>query len=62
VKVNDAGDGCDTEGVVHFRVLDWDMEPLRKLIICVEYVRNDDVIARWAFVSPPFTSFLTTWV
>jgi hypothetical protein len=64
VKVNDAGNRCDAEGVVHFRVLDWAMEPLRKLIICVEYVRNGDVIARWAFVSLPFASFqvLTTWI
>lgn len=46
VKVKDAGDRCDTEGIVHFRSLDWDMEPLRKLIICVEYLRNGDVIAR----------------
>jgi len=46
VRVNDTGDKCETEGIVHFRGLDWDMEPLRRLIICVEYIRNDDVVAR----------------
>jgi hypothetical protein len=46
VKVNDTGDSCNAVGIVHFRGLDWDMEPLRKLIICVEYSRNNDVVAR----------------
>jgi beta subunit of N-acylethanolamine-hydrolyzing acid amidase len=46
VRVNDAGDKCDAESIVHFRGLDWDMEPLRKLTICVEYVLNGNVIAR----------------
>ena len=46
VRVNDAGAKCDAESIVHFRGLDWDMEPLRKLTICVEYVLNEVVIAR----------------
>jgi beta subunit of N-acylethanolamine-hydrolyzing acid amidase len=46
VKVNDAGARCEAEGIVHFRSLDWDMNVLRKLLVCVEYVRNDEVIAR----------------
>jgi hypothetical protein len=46
VKVNDTGDNSNATGIVHFRGLDWDMEPLRKLIICVEYIRNNDVVAR----------------
>ena len=45
VRVSDAGSGRD-EGIVHFRGLDWDMEPLRKLVICVEYVRDGKVAAR----------------
>ncbi|KAJ7065297.1 beta subunit of N-acylethanolamine-hydrolyzing acid amidase-domain-containing protein [Mycena amicta] len=43
--VSDAGDGR-TNGVVHFRGLDWEMEPLRRLIICVDYVRGGEVVAR----------------
>ncbi|KAJ7156852.1 beta subunit of N-acylethanolamine-hydrolyzing acid amidase-domain-containing protein [Mycena crocata] len=44
-RVCDAGSGRDT-GVVHFRGLDWEMEALRKLIICVDYVRDGQVVAR----------------
>jgi len=58
VKVNDAGNRCDAEGIVHFRGLDWNMEPLRKLTICVEYVRNGYVIAR-AVTYAGFTGVLT---
>jgi hypothetical protein len=45
-RVSDAGNGQEN-GIVHFRGLDWEMEPLRKLIICVEYVRDGKVEARW---------------
>nr|GAT56615.1 predicted protein [Mycena chlorophos] len=45
VLVSDAGSG-KTSGIVHFRGLDWEMEPLRQLIICIEYIRNDEVVAR----------------
>jgi hypothetical protein len=45
VRVKDAGDGKQT-GIVHFRGLDWEMEPLRKIIIRVEYVRDGNVVAR----------------
>ncbi|KAJ7230563.1 beta subunit of N-acylethanolamine-hydrolyzing acid amidase-domain-containing protein [Mycena pura] len=45
VRVTDAGDGRD-RGVVHFRGLDWAMEPLRKLIICVDYIRDSETVAR----------------
>ncbi|KAJ7708754.1 beta subunit of N-acylethanolamine-hydrolyzing acid amidase-domain-containing protein [Mycena rosella] len=44
-RVTDAGNGRKS-GVVHFRGLDWEMEPLRKLIICVDYVRDGQVVAR----------------
>ncbi|KAJ7460731.1 beta subunit of N-acylethanolamine-hydrolyzing acid amidase-domain-containing protein [Mycena latifolia] len=44
-RVTDAGTG-HASGVVHFRGLDWEMEPLRKLIICVDYVRDGHVVAR----------------
>jgi beta subunit of N-acylethanolamine-hydrolyzing acid amidase len=50
MKVNDTGDSCDAAGIIHFRCLDWDMDVLRKLVVCVEYVRNDEVIARWALI------------
>jgi hypothetical protein len=43
VKVNDAG---ARPGIVHFRNLDWAMEPLRRLMICVEYVHEGNVVAR----------------
>ncbi|KAF8196869.1 beta subunit of N-acylethanolamine-hydrolyzing acid amidase-domain-containing protein [Mycena galopus ATCC 62051] len=45
VRVTDAGNGQEN-GIVHFRGLDWEMEPLRKLIICVEYVRKGQTVAR----------------
>ncbi|KAJ6485781.1 beta subunit of N-acylethanolamine-hydrolyzing acid amidase-domain-containing protein [Mycena sanguinolenta] len=45
VRVTDAGTGREN-GVVHFRGLDWAMDPLRKLIICVDYVRNGQTVAR----------------
>jgi hypothetical protein len=41
VKANDVG------GIVHFRGLDWDMDPLRDLIIRVEYTRDWRVVARY---------------
>jgi hypothetical protein len=44
-RVDDAGGG-HTSGVVHFRGLDWEMDPLRKLIICVDYVRDGRTVAR----------------
>lgn len=40
VKAKDVG------GIVHFRGLDWGMDPLRDLIIRVEYVRDGKVVAR----------------
>ncbi|KAJ8516886.1 hypothetical protein ONZ45_g5864 [Pleurotus djamor] len=46
VRVPDAGFDGKSEGVVHFRGLDWEMEQLRPLTICVEYVRNGQVVAR----------------
>ncbi|KAJ7355713.1 beta subunit of N-acylethanolamine-hydrolyzing acid amidase-domain-containing protein [Mycena albidolilacea] len=45
VRVTDAGNGRDN-GIVHFRSLDWGMDPLRKLIICVDYVRDGQTVAR----------------
>ena len=36
--------------MVHLRGLDWDMDPLRELIVRVEYVRDGEVIARSVFV------------
>ncbi|KAJ7132228.1 beta subunit of N-acylethanolamine-hydrolyzing acid amidase-domain-containing protein [Mycena epipterygia] len=44
-RVTDAGNGREN-GVVHFRGLDWDMNPLRKLTICVDYVRKGRIVAR----------------
>jgi hypothetical protein len=44
-RVSDAGNGHES-GIVHFRGLDWDMDPLRKLIICVNYVRAGEIVAR----------------
>ncbi|KAJ6561150.1 beta subunit of N-acylethanolamine-hydrolyzing acid amidase-domain-containing protein [Mycena vulgaris] len=44
-RVTDAGSGHES-GVVHFRGLDWEMEPLRKLTICVDYVREGQIVAR----------------
>ncbi|KAE9405277.1 hypothetical protein BT96DRAFT_963931 [Gymnopus androsaceus JB14] len=38
---------CTSGGVrFTFRTLDWEMDPLRRLTICVEYVREGRVIAR----------------
>ena len=45
--MNDAGQDRCTEGIVHFRTLDWEMDPLERLTICVEYVREGRVIARY---------------
>ncbi|KAF8196870.1 beta subunit of N-acylethanolamine-hydrolyzing acid amidase-domain-containing protein [Mycena galopus ATCC 62051] len=45
VRVTDAGTGREN-GIVHFRGLDWAMDPLRKLIICVDYVREGRIVAR----------------
>ncbi|KAF7356967.1 NAAA-beta domain-containing protein [Mycena venus] len=45
VRVTDAGNGREN-GVVHFRGLDWEMDPLRRLIICVDYVRDGQTVAR----------------
>ncbi|KAF9266704.1 hypothetical protein L218DRAFT_857528 [Marasmius fiardii PR-910] len=45
-KVVDAGPDGSTTGIVHFRGLDWEMDVLRDLTICVEYVREGQVIAR----------------
>ena len=36
----------EEEKMVHLRGLDWDMDPLRELIVRVEYVRDGTVIAR----------------
>jgi hypothetical protein len=46
VRVCDAGEDGKSDGIVHFRGLDWEMEPLRQLMICVEYVRGGKVVAR----------------
>ncbi|ESK93156.1 hypothetical protein Moror_1092 [Moniliophthora roreri MCA 2997] len=45
-RVVDTGPTGTTTGIVHFRNLDWGMDVLRSLTICVEYVRGDVVIAR----------------
>ncbi|KAJ6624846.1 beta subunit of N-acylethanolamine-hydrolyzing acid amidase-domain-containing protein [Mycena sp. CBHHK59/15] len=45
-RVGDAGSGRRESGVVHFRGLDWEMQPLRRLMICVDYVREGQVVAR----------------
>ena len=56
VKVEDPGYGGGEgrprrrrkgKGMVHLRGLDWDMEPLRELIVRVEYVREGRIVARW---------------
>jgi len=46
VRVSNAGKDGRKNGIVHFRGLDWDMEPLRKMIICVEYVHAGEIVAR----------------
>ncbi|KAJ7027875.1 beta subunit of N-acylethanolamine-hydrolyzing acid amidase-domain-containing protein [Mycena alexandri] len=56
-RVTDAGNGREN-GIIHFRGLDWDMEPLRRLIICVDYVRDGHVIAR-AVTYAGYTGILT---
>lgn len=61
-RVNDAGDIGETEGIVHFRNLDWEMPPLRKLIICVEYVRDERVIARFACSLTPVLVDCSQWL
>lgn len=48
VRVNDAGPDQSTHGIIHFRTLDWEMEPLRDMTICVEYIREGRVLARYA--------------
>lgn len=58
VRVTDAGDGRNKLGMVHLRGLDWDMEPLRELIIRVEYVKEGVVIAR-AVTYAGYTGVLT---
>lgn len=45
-KVNDAGPQGKDSSMIHFRNLDWDMEPLRDLIIVVQYLRDGEVVAR----------------
>ncbi|KAH6907663.1 beta subunit of N-acylethanolamine-hydrolyzing acid amidase-domain-containing protein [Coprinopsis sp. MPI-PUGE-AT-0042] len=37
---------AQTERMLHFRGLDWGMEPLRAMVIQVEYIRDGKVIAR----------------
>jgi hypothetical protein len=58
VRVRDAGEGRDKSSIVHLRGLDWDMEPLRELIINVEYVRGGNVVAR-AVTYAGYTGVLT---
>lgn len=36
-----------TTTMLHFRNLDWEMDPLRNMIIRVEYIVNGKVVARW---------------
>ncbi|KAL0059063.1 hypothetical protein AAF712_014240 [Marasmius tenuissimus] len=46
-RVVDAAGSNGTSGkVVHFRGLDWEMDVLRSLTICVEYIRDGQVVAR----------------
>lgn len=60
-RVADATSDRMNMRMVHFRGLDWEMEPLRRMVICVEYVREGQVIARCVyFMSWPLAS-LTTW-
>ena len=47
-RVVNCGPLGESDGVVHFRGLDWGMDMLRSLTICVEYVRDGQVIARYA--------------
>ncbi|KAJ7746792.1 beta subunit of N-acylethanolamine-hydrolyzing acid amidase-domain-containing protein [Mycena maculata] len=56
-RVCDAGNGHQS-GIVHFRGLDWEMEPLRKLIINCDYVRDGQVVAR-AVTYAGYTGVLT---
>jgi len=58
VRVQDAGEGRNKPSMVHLRGLDWDMEPLRELIINVEYVRGGNVVAR-AVTYAGYTGVLT---
>lgn len=58
VRVQDAGEGRNKPNMVHLRGLDWDMEPLRELIINVEYVREGNVVAR-AVTYAGYTGVLT---
>ncbi|KAL0579494.1 hypothetical protein V5O48_002536 [Marasmius crinis-equi] len=44
--VDAAGSNSTSDTIVHFRGLDWEMDVLRSLTICVEYVRNGEVVAR----------------
>ncbi|KAJ7777338.1 beta subunit of N-acylethanolamine-hydrolyzing acid amidase-domain-containing protein [Mycena metata] len=44
-RVTDAGNGREN-GIIHFRGLDWGMDALRRLLICVDYVRDGHVVAR----------------
>jgi hypothetical protein len=38
--------GDDTTRMMHFRNLDWEMDPLRDMIIRVEYLVNGKIVAR----------------
>ena len=40
------GSKGEQERMMHLRGLDWDMDPLRELIVRVEYVRDGKVVAR----------------
>jgi len=46
-KVMDSGPFGKSNGIVHFRNLDWGMDVLRRVTICIEYVRDGTVIARY---------------
>lgn len=48
-RVKGLSERGDDTGIVHFRGLDWGMEPLRDMIIRVEYIREGKVIARFQF-------------
>jgi beta subunit of N-acylethanolamine-hydrolyzing acid amidase len=50
-----SSDDGGRKGMLHFRGLDWDMEPLRRLIIRVEYVRDGQVVARYGTSSVPIS-------
>ena len=52
------GSNGEQERMVHLRGLDWEMDPLRELIVRVEYVRDGKVVARSVFVL--FISYLLT--